>query len=881
MASMPVSSTQAKTMTLGELRVFELKQELEKRGLDKSGIKLALVERLEEALREEGYDPKTYKFSVNDCSRSPANPLKNSNEVVKEANEHGTGLENGLEDGNREAKEENIGEEDSDITIIEPAQKVEATKKIGYLAMTKMEETEIEETKVKHKIIEEDDSKVGSIKESMDINKVLIEETIISKQTIEADELKEEETLKELGEEINYEDEEMSDVTRINEEEFKATESKRSASELTEEKDEKICDETMEEKIKTPKGSNNSFTSTVETVASTPADRVGGTVHTVTSVLKKSDNSLWIKGISPNTKAADLKAMFAKYGRVLTAKIFTRRQQPSSACFGFVTMVDATVADLCIQKLHKTTVKGRPITVERADRCNMPTVKSIPKKPTSNTTSDAKTGKPNNVADSCSKSSDEKCSVAKTSDKSKRDGTSGANLDKPKSGVSGGDKAESVVRNEKQKSTKVVSETKKSPVKAPSTSTTHTKFSSVSNSNKRSAIARLPSRFRVSRRIESIDRVSSSLRRSYAIRKPSYSSAASRRTLGGRSFPSRISRGSMLRGMVRREVSSRRVEPPNSWEKREMMEMLRKKEEEHRLKEQELRLQRERERLKFERERFERERLELQQLRQIAALTTPVQMMPSPGAPPARRSHDYGDVESSRYKSEKDLKRTEYGRRSGERSSTHHTVTSASRSSLSDRREPHSSSRHINSTHSSSRVSSGRSRERSRDRSRHSAREYGSSNVNRENVTNYSRDSHSYSLRDPYRSDSTTYNNHRSSDAGYANRELTSYSSSNGYSRDLGSSYSKDSGYGTSSRSVGNASWPVGGSSSTYVGPRDYDSGAWLPSVSSSQNHGLGSNNWPSRDDHWSSSSLPDTHGHISSYDKYVKYDYDKYSRRY
>lgn len=85
--------------------------------------------------------------------------------------------------------------------------------------------------------------------------------------------------------------------------------------------------------------------------------------------------------------------------------------------------------------------------------------------------------------------------------------------------------------------------------------------------------------------------------------------------------------------------------------------MLRKKEEEHRLKEQELRLQRERERLKFERERFERERLELQQLRQIAALTTPVQtMMPAPAVPPPRRSHEYGDVDSSRYKSESKLK---------------------------------------------------------------------------------------------------------------------------------------------------------------------------------------------------------------------------------
>lgn len=48
MATTPFTTSQGKTMTLNELRVFELKQELEKRGLDKSGIKLALVERLEE-----------------------------------------------------------------------------------------------------------------------------------------------------------------------------------------------------------------------------------------------------------------------------------------------------------------------------------------------------------------------------------------------------------------------------------------------------------------------------------------------------------------------------------------------------------------------------------------------------------------------------------------------------------------------------------------------------------------------------------------------------------------------------------------------------------------------------------------------------------------
>ncbi|XP_076354743.1 uncharacterized protein LOC143249172 isoform X2 [Tachypleus tridentatus] len=49
---------------LSDLRVVDLRAELEKRGLDKSGVKAALVERISKALQEEGHDPETYLFEV-------------------------------------------------------------------------------------------------------------------------------------------------------------------------------------------------------------------------------------------------------------------------------------------------------------------------------------------------------------------------------------------------------------------------------------------------------------------------------------------------------------------------------------------------------------------------------------------------------------------------------------------------------------------------------------------------------------------------------------------------------------------------------------------------------------------------------------------------
>lgn len=60
----------------------------------------------------------------------------------------------------------------------------------------------------------------------------------------------------------------------------------------------------------------------------------------------------------------------------------------------------------------------------------------------------------------------------------------------------------------------------------------------------------------------------------------------------------------------------------SSWEREEMIRLMRKKDEEYRKKEEELKMQRERERMRFERERLEREKLEVQQLKLTAQLAS-------------------------------------------------------------------------------------------------------------------------------------------------------------------------------------------------------------------------------------------------------------------
>ncbi|XP_072320701.1 SAFB-like transcription modulator [Eucyclogobius newberryi] len=76
--------------------------------------------------------------------------------------------------------------------------------------------------------------------------------------------------------------------------------------------------------------------------------------------------NLWVSGLSSNTKAADLKNLFGKYGKVLSAKVVTNARSPGSKCYGLVTMSSSTEVTRCISHLDCTELHGQQIYVERA-----------------------------------------------------------------------------------------------------------------------------------------------------------------------------------------------------------------------------------------------------------------------------------------------------------------------------------------------------------------------------------------------------------------------------------------------------------------------------------------------------------------------------------
>ncbi|XP_069078184.1 SAFB-like transcription modulator isoform X2 [Pleurodeles waltl] len=78
-----------------------------------------------------------------------------------------------------------------------------------------------------------------------------------------------------------------------------------------------------------------------------------------------STRNLWVSGLSKNTKAADLKTLFAKYGKVLIAKIVTSARSPGAKCYGIVTMLSSGDVPRCISHLHHTELHGQQISVEK------------------------------------------------------------------------------------------------------------------------------------------------------------------------------------------------------------------------------------------------------------------------------------------------------------------------------------------------------------------------------------------------------------------------------------------------------------------------------------------------------------------------------------
>ncbi|XP_068973778.1 SAFB-like transcription modulator isoform X1 [Bombus flavifrons] len=361
---------------LTELRVIDLKTELERRGLDKTGNKAALLERLSKAITDEGQDPDEYLI-VPCGGLCKVSPRKNSVTGTTNQDESVDTLENQKEESmeildTNEAKlkveTKSVIEEDTTASKTEEQQNEvqnNVNKEMEHKQELKnqLNKSSIENTQTTDKKVESD------------VATVVNQTTTNSVSTVEANGIDNEDsinlTIGEDEENLLAEETESHERHKDGGEKKKVEESKKGESKGS---------------SRAEAGANNKEGTTSGGNVGTKSKQDGGgdgskSVESSNKSQKRDDKdkktsqvspvnassrNLWVSGLSSSTRATDLKQIFSKYGKVIGAKVVTNARTPGARCYGYVTMSTSEDAAKCIQHLHRTELHGRVISVEKA-----------------------------------------------------------------------------------------------------------------------------------------------------------------------------------------------------------------------------------------------------------------------------------------------------------------------------------------------------------------------------------------------------------------------------------------------------------------------------------------------------------------------------------
>ncbi|XP_025151466.1 SAFB-like transcription modulator isoform X3 [Bubalus kerabau] len=166
-----------------------------------------------------------------------------------------------------------------------------------------------------------------------------------------------------------------------------------------------------------------------------------------------STKNIWVSGLSSNTKAADLKNLFGKYGKVLSAKVVTNARSPGAKCYGIVTMSSSTEVSRCIAHLHRTELHGQLISVEKVkgDPSKKELKKEIDEKSSSRSSGDKKNMSDRSSKTQASVKKEEKRLSEKTEKKEGKDAKKTEGKDEKNDNGSSGQTSESIKKSEEKK----------------------------------------------------------------------------------------------------------------------------------------------------------------------------------------------------------------------------------------------------------------------------------------------------------------------------------------------------------------------------------------------------------------------------------------------